>query len=73
MALIATRTLYLGGVIAAQPGNVVSPDAVEAYGWQDGVQEVRQELPEPEANVAEPAEGQTPQEPAKGTGAKKKK
>lgn len=54
MPLVATEELRIGFTIAAQPGNVVSPDAVERYGWQDKVEE-----------VGEPTEGQSaPTEPA---------
>lgn len=39
MALIATQILRQGFVIAALPGNVVAPEAVEQWGWQDGVKD----------------------------------
>lgn len=39
MALIAKETLRIGFTVAALPGNVVSPSAVEEYGWQDKVED----------------------------------
>jgi len=40
MALVATEILRIGNIIAALPGNVVSPEAVLVYGWQDKVTDV---------------------------------
>lgn len=39
MALVAKEVLKIGFTVAALPGNVVSPEAVEKYGWQDQVED----------------------------------
>jgi len=39
MALVAKEILKIGFVVAALPGNAVSRDAVEKYGWQDKVED----------------------------------
>lgn len=40
MALVAKEPLFAGGICFANTGSVVSPAAVEQYGWQDKVEEV---------------------------------
>lgn len=39
MALIAKEVLRIGHTVAALPGNVVAPEAVEKYGWADKVED----------------------------------
>lgn len=55
MALIAKSPLRIGFTLVANPGNVVSADAVEEYGWHDKVYDDGQGDPDLEAN-AEPDE-----------------
>lgn len=45
MALIAKEILRIGNTVAALPGTVVSPEAVEEYGWQDKVEEEKKKKP----------------------------
>lgn len=49
MALVAKEPLYIGFTLAAMPGNLVSPDAVAKYGWEDKVEDDGKELPPSDA------------------------
>ncbi len=59
MALVAKKTLFLNGVIAAQKGNVVPADSVARYGWDRDVEDDGTAVIAVDANEDEAAEGAT--------------